>query len=147
MKNTYTIANKKFITDLIIYLSSIEKLGYIALDQGQVDSDSNDKKNLPIKFPALLIRIDGEQIIDDCKDSRKATLSITLRLITECNYYLNAKNVAEREGALLGYTLLEEIIEKASWQKLKYRGYQEINREASLLELAIQFEITSRLEY
>lgn len=147
MKSTYTIANKKFINDLIIYLATIDEIKYLALDQGQVDSDSNDKKNLPVKFPALLVRLNGEQIDEDCKDSRKATMSITLRLITECNYYLNAKNIADRAGALLAYTLLEKIIEKAGWQKLKYKGYQEINREASLLELEIQFEIKSRLEY
>lgn len=138
---THTLITKPLLEELLQALDTIDGVAYTALDQGQVDSDLGERKHYPIKFPALLVQIASETIEPETKEMAKSHVEITLRLLTECNYYANVKNPATLSATTKAYTLIDDIVKSVQPFDMKYLGFQEQNRENSLLELALRFRL------
>ncbi len=102
---THTLITQSLLEELLKALDAIDGVAYTALDQGQVDSDLGERKHYPIKFPALLVQIASETIEPETKEMAKSHVEITLRLLTECNYYANVKKPATLSAATKGLSI------------------------------------------
>lgn len=130
------------IKSLIDSIKNIEGITYVAIDQGQCDTYMDEMNHPPIKPPAVLIAVQGEELDNDEKGGAMYTADLLLR------FYINLPLIVSQsapERHLAEYdrylNMLQSIIQCAMDEGWKYRGYKVGARIESLSETRIEFSM------
>lgn len=130
------------IKSLIDSLKSIEGIAYVAVDQGQCDTYLDDMNHPPIKPPAVLIAVQGEELENNEKGGAMYTADVVLRLFVNLPLVVSQsapeRHLAEYDKYL---QVLQSIIQGTVDQGWEYRGYKIGARIESLSETRVEFSM------